>query len=248
MLDDVLKRIDDDLERSLERLFTLLRIESISTDPAYAASVRQGGGVAGRRTRAASASTRARGRRPGIRSWSPMTGGGTAVRRSCSTGTTTSSRSIRSTSGRRRPSSRGSRPCPTGSRRIVARGAADDKGQLMTFVEACRAWKAVTGGLPVGLAILLEGEEECGSVNLAPFLEENAAELTADIALVCDTNMWDRETPAITDDAARPGRRGGDRHRRRPRPAFRPLRRRGAQSRSTCSPAFSPRCTTKRAG
>src|SRR5947208_1760164 len=40
MLDKVLKRIDDDLERSLERLFTLLRIESISTDPAYAASVR----------------------------------------------------------------------------------------------------------------------------------------------------------------------------------------------------------------
>src|SRR4051812_35180906 len=41
MLDEVLKRIDDDLERSLERLFMLLRIESISTDPAYAAPVKQ---------------------------------------------------------------------------------------------------------------------------------------------------------------------------------------------------------------
>ena len=46
---------------------------------------------------------------------------------------------------------------------IVGRGAGDDKGQLMTFVEACRAWKAVTGKLPVPITMLIEGEEECGS-------------------------------------------------------------------------------------
>ena len=85
-----------------------------------------------------------------------------------------------------------------GGKAIRARGASDDKGQLMTFVEACRAWKAVTGRLPLPLTVLLEGEEESGGANLPPFLEANAAELRADVALVCDTDMWDRDTPAIT--------------------------------------------------
>lgn len=85
-----------------------------------------------------------------------------------------------------------------GTSRIVARGASDDKGQLMTFVEACRALIQETGGLPVNVTILSEGEEESGSPSLVPFLEANRAELSHDIALVCDTNMWDRGTPGVT--------------------------------------------------
>lgn len=81
---------------------------------------------------------------------------------------------------------------------IRGRGAADDKGQLMTFVEACRAWKSVHGALPAGLVLLFEGEEESGSPSLRPFLTANAEELKASLALICDTGMYADGRPAIT--------------------------------------------------
>jgi acetylornithine deacetylase/succinyl-diaminopimelate desuccinylase-like protein len=85
-----------------------------------------------------------------------------------------------------------------GAKMIVGRGASDDKGQLRTFIEACRAWKETAGELPCRVTILFEGEEESGSRSLDPFLRANTAELTADFALICDTLMWDTETPGLT--------------------------------------------------
>ena len=80
---------------------------------------------------------------------------------------------------------------------IRGRGSSDDKGQLMTFLEACRAWKAEHGSLPANITIFFEGEEESGSPSLTPFMEENREELTADIALICDTGLYGESTPAI---------------------------------------------------
>ncbi|HZH28989.1 MAG TPA: M20/M25/M40 family metallo-hydrolase [Azospirillaceae bacterium] len=83
-------------------------------------------------------------------------------------------------------------------KRVVARGAVDDKGQVMTWVEAFRAWHAVHGSLPARITVMIEGEEESGSKSLLPFLLANKDELKADICVVTDTGSWDVETPAIT--------------------------------------------------
>jgi len=85
--------------------------------------------------------------------------------------------------------------------RIVARGAVDDKGQVMTFIEACRAWKEATGH-PTGGAkftVMIEGEEESGSVSLEPFVLASKKDLSAcDVCLISDTGMLGRGKPAIT--------------------------------------------------
>ena len=81
---------------------------------------------------------------------------------------------------------------------IRARGASDDKGQVMTFIEACRAHIKTSGTLPCKITILLEGEEEIGSPSMTQFLKDNSKELSSDYCLVCDTGMWDHKTPCIT--------------------------------------------------
>lgn len=195
-LDQVLSHIDADLDPAIERLFALLRIRSISTDPAFAAECRACAEWHAADLRSIGFDASARDT-PGH---SMVVG------------------HDRSASGpsalfyghydvqpvdpielwEKDPFSPFIETRPDGSKVIRARGAADDKGQVMTFVEACRAWKAVTGKLPIAISILIEGEEESGGVNLPSFLKDNADELRADVGLICDTNMWDANTPAIT--------------------------------------------------
>jgi acetylornithine deacetylase/succinyl-diaminopimelate desuccinylase-like protein len=195
-LEAVLARIDADFDAAVERLFETLRIKSISTDPEYAAECRKCAEWHVRDLAAIGFDAAVRDT-PGH----PMVVG-----------------HHRTGSGpsalfyghydvqpvdplelwHHDPFEPSIETRADGSKEIQARGASDDKGQLMTFVEACRAWKGVTGGLPIDVTILLEGEEESGGVNLPPFLEANKDELRADIALICDTGMWDKDTPAIT--------------------------------------------------
>ncbi len=195
-LDDVLAYIDADLDKSVERLFRLVEIESISTDPAYAGACLQA-------AEWLADALDAIGFKAGVRPTPghPMVvghGAGGAGPHVLFYG----HYDVQPVDPIDLWSSPPFQPkivtAADGSKQIVGRGTADDKGQLMTFIEACRAWKAVTGTLPIPVTILLEGEEESGGHSLVPFMEANKDELAADFAFVCDTGMWDAKTPAVT--------------------------------------------------
>ncbi|MCX2722202.1 dipeptidase [Roseibium salinum] len=196
-IDKVLARIDANLDASLDRLFDLLKIRSISTDPAFAAPCREAAEwlaaeLTGIGIEASVRDTKGH----------PMVVG---HRKSGKAGPHVlfyGHYDVQPVDPLNLWKSDPFEPVietrPDGSKIIVARGAADDKGQLMTFVEAARAYIEETGDLPLDVTILFEGEEESGSPSLHPFLEANRDELSCDLALVCDTSMWNAETPAIS--------------------------------------------------
>ena len=80
---------------------------------------------------------------------------------------------------------------------VYARGASDDKGQVMILLKAVEAYLQSNGALPVNVKFLLEGEEESGGKGLEAFIPENEALLSADIAFIADTAMADWDTPTI---------------------------------------------------
>jgi acetylornithine deacetylase/succinyl-diaminopimelate desuccinylase-like protein len=195
-LDAVLSRIDQDIDASVERLFALLRIASVSTDAAFKDQCRLA-------AEHVAADLKSIGFEADLR---PTEGHPVVVGKS------------NGISGPRvlfyghydvqpvDPLDLWKTPpfepridtLAAGRKIIVARGACDDKGQAMTFIEACRAYKAVTGKLPLPITTMIEGEEECGSQHLFKFVRDNADEFKLDLALVCDTAMWNAETPAVT--------------------------------------------------
>lgn len=81
---------------------------------------------------------------------------------------------------------------------VYARGASDDKGQAYTHVKAIEAWLKTKGTIPVNIKIIIEGEEEIGSANLVPFLQEHKELLACDMVLISDTSMFDKDVPSIT--------------------------------------------------
>ena len=81
---------------------------------------------------------------------------------------------------------------------LYARGSTDDKGQMLTHLQAVEAWLQTSGRLPVNVKVLIEGEEEVGSGGLYGFLPANAAKLKCDVAAISDTSMFDHDMPAVT--------------------------------------------------
>ena len=195
-LDKVLENVDANIDGSLARLFDLIRIPSVSTDPAHAADCRRAADWLTKELSALGfdASVRPTERHPMVVGHDRSGEGPHVLFYGHYDVQPVDPLALWHSD----PFEPKLVPQPNGDTHIVARGASDDKGQLLTFVEACRAWKAVTGSLPVQVSVLFEGEEEISSPSLAPFLEKTGAELKADVVLVCDTDMWDAETPAVT--------------------------------------------------
>ncbi len=81
---------------------------------------------------------------------------------------------------------------------LVARGATDDKGQMLTHVQSVAAWLQTVGHLPIQVKLLIEGEEEVGSENLEMFLVENRERLACDCVVISDTSQFAPGRPAIT--------------------------------------------------
>ena len=81
---------------------------------------------------------------------------------------------------------------------IYARGACDDKGQLFLWLKALESYVNTYGAPPVNVKFILEGEEECGSVNLPSFLRTHSDALAADVVLISDTTLLAPGVPAIT--------------------------------------------------
>lgn len=81
--------------------------------------------------------------------------------------------------------------------RVYARGAADNKGQMLAHVLGAAKTLAESGDLPVNLVFLFEGEEEIGSPNLGPFLAEHAASLKADMIAISDSGMVAPGVPTL---------------------------------------------------
>jgi acetylornithine deacetylase/succinyl-diaminopimelate desuccinylase-like protein len=81
---------------------------------------------------------------------------------------------------------------------LICRGSDDDKGQLLIYPRVAQAWLETAGRLPVNLKLLIEGEEEIGSPNLAPFVEKHAETLACDGVLISDTALFEDGWPTIT--------------------------------------------------
>ncbi|MEX0752413.1 MAG: M20/M25/M40 family metallo-hydrolase [Xanthobacteraceae bacterium] len=199
-LDAVLDRIDHDLDRSLGRLFDFLRIQSISTDPAYQDQCRAAADYVAKNLSdlGLDASIRPTGGHPVVLGKPPQGQRNGKGPRVLFYGHYDVQPVDPLELWETPPFEPRLAMLPDGRKIIVARGACDDKGQAMTFIEACRAFKAVTGKLPLPITVMIEGEEECGSQHLFGFVKDNAAELRQDLALVCDTSMWDPQTPMVT--------------------------------------------------
>ncbi|SMO78872.1 Acetylornithine deacetylase/Succinyl-diaminopimelate desuccinylase [Thalassovita litoralis] len=192
-LDTVLSRIDEDLPQALDRMMELLRIPSVSTDPAYKDDCQTAADwlVADLQSLGVAAEKRATPGHPMV--VGHVDGDGPHI-------LFYGHYDVQPVDPLELWNRDPFDPAienDNGHKVIRGRGSSDDKGQLMTFVEACRAWKSIHGSLPCKITFFFEGEEESGSPSLVPFMQDNADELKSDIALICDTGLFGETTPAI---------------------------------------------------
>ncbi len=196
-LERVFERLEEDREQALRRLFALLAIPSISTDPAWHAECERAAAWCASEISDIGFDTKiypTAGKPMVVGHWSHPDAGSRVLFYGHYDVQPADPLELWETP----PFEPRLADHPVHGKIVVARGASDDKGQLLTFLDAARAWMGAEGGLPISVTVLLEGEEESGSPSLPAFLDRHGDMLKSEIALVCDTGQWDGATPAIT--------------------------------------------------
>lgn len=192
MIDKVINRLQANQDAALEELKELLRLPSVSADPAYAKGIRDTAAWLAKKMEKA-----------GLKTEISDTAGNPVVygERLDSPGAPTilvyGHYDVQPPDPLDEWESEPFEPVVKNGK-LVARGASDDKGQLYTHILAVEAWIAEAGKLPINVKVILEGEEEVSSVNLPKFLEENRERLACDVVVVSDTSQFGPGMPAIT--------------------------------------------------
>ncbi len=193
MIDKVLAHIDANKDANADRLMDLLRVPSISTDPARQAEMRQGAEWVHRLFVGC-----------GIQSEIIDTAGHPCVL--ADTGFTANGAPTVLVYGHYDVQPTGDEALwdsppfePTVRDGVLyARGAADDKGQVLAHMLAVEGWMRAAGSVPLRVKFIVEGEEEIGSPNLESLIRNHKDRLACDYVVISDTPKLDADTPAIT--------------------------------------------------
>ena len=190
--------INENKQRFLDELFDILRIASISTDPAYKNEVLKCADSVAKHLESAGADNVEICRTKG----NPIVFGKKIIDKNLPTVLVYGHYDVQPadplelwTSNPFEPIVKATELHPQGA--IFARGSADDKGQFFMHIKAFEAMMK-TDSLPCNVKFIIEGEEEVGSASLADFLEENKEKLSCDVILISDTHIYSNEQPTVT--------------------------------------------------
>ncbi len=198
IMDKTLSYIEEHGERFLQELFDLLRIPSVSADPAYAADVQRAAEWIAENMRQIGLDAVEVLPTPGH----PIVYGEKIISPNAPTVLVYGHYDVQPAdpldlwdSPPFEPVIKKTDIHPDGA--IFARGACDDKGQMFLHIKAFEAmWQ--TGELPCNVKFMIEGEEEVGSEHLGLFCKENSEKLSCDVILISDTSIFSNEVPTIT--------------------------------------------------
>lgn len=193
MIDNVIAHIDANKEANVERLKDFLRIRSISTDPQRKADTRRGAEWVHKLLTGCgfdSAIIDTPGHPSVLGDSGPAEGDGPTV-------LIYGHYDVQPTGDESLWNSAPFEPTIRGGN-VYARGAADDKGQVLTHLLAAESWVKAAGKLPVRVKFLIEGEEEVSSPNLEKVIRDHRDRLACDYVALSDTPKFDAATPAIT--------------------------------------------------
>jgi acetylornithine deacetylase/succinyl-diaminopimelate desuccinylase-like protein len=196
----VLAAIDADIENSIESLSDLLRFASVATDPAYAAECLKAADwmvAYFKRMGFAARTLPSTGQPVVIADYAPPGNTKTQIPHILFYGHYDVQPADPLNLWHSPPFAPRRGKTASGKDCIFARGAADDKGQLMTFTEATRHWLQVHGELPFRLTIVIEGDEEGDATHIDRFVVAHKDLLKADVVVICDTGMWEDDRPSI---------------------------------------------------